>query len=104
MLINQKTSLTQRISEFKQKDTFRYLRDLHSNYEDLELRTNTENENGEQEEEAETKIRFDFDSENGYELCKGILRLIEKLFKSYNLRMCERGYREKFTKAYKMLY
>jgi hypothetical protein len=35
---------------------------------------------------------------------KNLLKLIEKLFTSYGLKVNDRAYRAKFTRAYKMLY
>jgi len=67
------------------------LRDLNSNFDDLELRDDEE-------------IKFDFENEKGNETCRTILKLIAKVYKEYGLKKNERSYREKFTKAYKVLY
>ena len=37
-------------------------------------------------------------------MCKGLLKLVEKLFNSFGLKINERSYRSKFTIAYKQLY
>jgi len=56
------------------------------------------------EKEVDGKVKFDFDSENGQQVCREVLKGIQKVFQCYNLKKRERSYREKFTKAYKILY
>lgn len=67
------------------------LRDLNSNFDDLELREDDE-------------IKFDFESETGNGACRSILKLIAQIFNEYGLKKLDRSYRDKFTKAYKVLY
>lgn len=69
----------------------RVIRDLKDYFDQLEIR------------EDDTS-KFDFDSSNGFDLCKSILKLLEKLFNLYGLHQAEREYRSKFSKAYKGLY
>ena len=68
----------------------RLIRDLKDLFESLELR--------------EDSTKFDFDSDEGFALCKSILKLMEKLFNLYGLTKSNRDYRSKFSKAYKNLY
>jgi hypothetical protein len=48
--------------------------------------------------------KFDFESEEGNEICKECLQNIENLIKSFKVKISNRDYRKKFTKAYIFLY
>ena len=67
------------------------LRDLNSNFDDLELKEDDE-------------IKFDFENEKGNGTGRTILKLIAKIFNQYDLKKNERSYRSKFSKAYNLLY
>lgn len=84
------------------QDKFRIIRDLNASFGDLEYKqVDEENDSG---EENQAKDKFDFESQKGYDLCKGILKLVEKLFNAYGLKKNDRTYRRKFSKAYDILY
>ena len=51
-----------------------------------------------------TQGKFDFESEEGNEICKECLQNIENLIKSLKVKISNRDYRKKFTKAYIFLY
>jgi hypothetical protein len=88
------------IEEFKASEKFRVLRDLQSTFDGLEFKEN----DPEDSEETSQTLKFDFESQKGYEMGKGLLKLIEKLFHCFRLQINDRSYRAKFTRAYKMLY
>lgn len=95
---NQGTNnFTKAIEDFKSSDKFRIIRDLQSTFDGLEFK---ENDPDDSEDSSQT-LKFDFESEKGYEMCKGLLKLVEKLFNSFGLKINERSYRSKFTRAYK---
>jgi hypothetical protein len=76
------------------------MRDLQSTFDGLEFKEN----DPEDSEDSSQTLKFDFESEKGYEMGKGLLKLVEKLFHCFNLKINDRSYRSKFTRAYKMLY
>lgn len=76
------------------------MRDLQATFDGLEFK---ENDPDDSEDSSQT-LKFDFESEKGYEQGKSLLKLVEKLFLSHDLKINDRSYRSKFTKAYKMLY
>ena len=48
--------------------------------------------------------KLDLDSDNGQEVCKNFLECIERLFQISQVKTESRKYRQKFSKAYKVLY
>lgn len=58
--------------------------------EDLLIRTDTN--------------KLDLDSDEGQDRCKSFLGCIERIFSILVLKVSPREYREKFSKAYKILY
>lgn len=86
--------------DFKATEKFRIMRDLQSTFDGLQFK---ENDPDDSEDSSQT-LKFDFESETGYEMGKSLLKLVEKLFTSFNLKINDRSYRAKFTRAYKMLY
>ena len=94
MILNQHISSSKAskdIENYKKTAVFRMVRDLNSGFEDLELKEDEE-------------IKFDFESERGNETARAILKMIAKVFEEYGLKKNDRAYRQKFTKAYKLLY
>ena len=86
--------------DFKSTEKFRIMRDLQSTFDGLEFKEN----DPEDSEDSSQTLKFDFESEKGYDMGKSLLKLVEKLFTSFNLKINDRSYRAKFTRAYKMLY
>ena len=48
--------------------------------------------------------KFDFESNDGNEICRQTLQQLEQLILSFNIKISNRDYRKKFTKAYIFLY
>ena len=48
--------------------------------------------------------KFDFESNDGSEICRQTLQQLEQLILSFNIKISNRDYRKKFTKAYIFLY
>ena len=48
--------------------------------------------------------KFDLDSEDGQVICKNYLGCIERFFTILQLKTADRQFRDKFSKAYKVLY
>ena len=48
--------------------------------------------------------KYDLDSEEGQEICRNYLKIIEQISLIYQIKPEDRSYREKFSKAYKVLY
>jgi len=59
---------------------------------------------GEDLQFKEGTSKYDLDSEEGQQVCKNFLQSVERLFNILHLRSNNRDYREKFSKAYKVLY
>jgi hypothetical protein len=52
----------------------------------------------------DTSGKFDLDSDDGQAICKNYLGCIERFFSILQIKTSNRSYREKFSKAYKVLY
>ena len=48
--------------------------------------------------------KFDLDSDEGQNVCKNFLGCLERFFTILQLKTANRSFREKFSKAYKVLY
>ena len=48
--------------------------------------------------------KFDFETDEGNEICRECLQQIENLIKTFKIKISNRDYRKKFTKAYIFLY
>ena len=55
-------------------------------------------------EEGSSGGKFDLDSEENQRVCKNYLAAIERFFLILQLKTQPRNYRDKFSKAYKVLY
>jgi hypothetical protein len=52
----------------------------------------------------EEGLKFDLDSDEGQDRCKSFLGCLERIFTILVIKIAPRDYREKFSKAYKILY
>jgi hypothetical protein len=48
--------------------------------------------------------KFDLDSDEGQNICKNYLSCVERFFTILQLKTANRQFRDKFSKAYKVLY
>jgi hypothetical protein len=100
-MIQSNNRATDQVEEFRKSDKCRIMRDLQSIFDSLEFK---ENDSSDDSEDSSQSLKFDFESDKGYDMCKGLLKLVEKLYIAHNLKVNDRAYRAKFTRAYKMLY
>lgn len=59
---------------------------------------------GEDLQFKENASKYDLDSEDGQSICKNYISCLERLFSILKLKVAPRDYRDKFSKAYKVLY
>ena len=53
---------------------------------------------------ANNAEKFDLESDSGLAACKRFLNSVEDLMHVYSVQASDRGYRKKFSKAYRILY